>query len=133
MNDLSAMRSLKVGVEALKAVEVAATLDGDTVVIDLRSVLDWQNSRIPGARNVPQRQFDALVGAGFKRLLGADPSRRVIVYSTDDSAAMAAGILRAHGYRRAAYLNGGFDAWLHEHRIVESGAARLRTIERQER
>lgn len=133
MNDSSAIRSSQVGVEALDPVEVAATLDGETAVIDLRSVLEWRNARIPGAWNVPPRQSDGLVGAGLERLLGDDLSRRVIVYSKDDSAAAAAGILRAQGYRRAAYLNGGFAAWQSENRIVESGAARLRTIERKER
>ena len=101
-------------VEGLRPVEVAATLDGDTLVIDLRPEVDpVGGSGIPGATHAT---VEVLSGwAKGERTNGPatlEPSRRIIVYSSDEiEARSAAEMLRDLGFDRVAYLKGGFDGW----------------------
>jgi membrane protein DedA with SNARE-associated domain/rhodanese-related sulfurtransferase len=80
------------------------------VVLDVRSTTaqGLQRQRIPGAVHVPLQD----VGQHLKRL---PRDRDIILYCAcpnEASAAKAAKVLMAHGFRHVRPLHGGLDAWI---------------------
>ena len=96
----------RIGVEELRAL-----LQGDAppVVVDVRAApsLDIDARRIPGARQVELSRIAALAGQ-------LHPEQDIVVFCNcpnDVSAAQAARVLQAHGFKRVRPLAGGLDAW----------------------
>ena len=80
------------------------------VVLDVRSTTaqGLQRQRIPGALHVPLQE----VGQHLERL---PRDRDIILYCAcpnEASAAKAAKVLMAHGFRHVRPLRGGLDAWI---------------------
>ena len=86
----------------------------DVVVIDLRPIEAFRQSRVPRARSVP-------VG-DLRRRQGEIPRvGRVVLYgATPEEVASAYQALRDAGYRNVMVLAGGFPAWLRLGLPVES-------------
>jgi hydroxyacylglutathione hydrolase len=82
-----------------------AMTTGATQVIDVRALDEWNSGHIQGAMHMP-------LGHVERRLGELDPSRPVIaVCQTGSRSAIAAGLLKARGFRDVANLRGGQVAW----------------------
>ncbi len=92
---------------------VAARLErGEVVLLDVRARTEWDAGYIGGARHMP---LTSLVAS-----LEGLPRDAVIVCQceTGSRSAVAASVLRAHGFARVANLTGGITAWQREGRLV---------------
>ena len=78
-------------------------------LIDIRSKKAFSTMHIPGARSLPFAEL--AVSKGFRRYRPINESV-YIVGDDQGKASLAAGILRACGYRNAAVVEGGMKAWL---------------------
>ena len=93
---------------------------------DMRA--NFERQHIPGARFL---DLPALKGADFATAmeqLGVGSSERIIVYDHSPLRSATRGwwLLRQHGARHVAVLDGGLGKWLGEARPVESGPAPAR-------
>ena len=91
------------------------------VVLDVRSITaqGLQRQRIPGALHVPLQE----VGQHLDKL---PRDRDIVLYCAcpnEASAAKAAKVLMAHGFRHVRPLRGGLDAWIAAGYSVEEIAA----------
>lgn len=112
---------------------LAAELAAGPLVLDCRSLADYQKGHVPGAVRVDSPAWAKAVGDGTdaagwsKRLgdLGVNKGRRVVVYDAGKSrdAAHAWWVLRYWGVEDVRVLNGGFKAWLAAACPVETAAA----------
>ena len=95
----------------------------DTVLLDVRSRLEFESSWIDGAANIPLEELDAR--------LDEIPERRevVVVCRTGVRATIAAEAL-ARGGRRARVLEGGMLAWRRARLPIREGRRRL-PVDRQ--
>lgn len=113
------LASARAKIERLSPAEAAEATEagdaGEAVLVDIRSEL--QRSRdgvIPGAlhhpRNVLEWRMDPSSGFSDPAVGGLD-RRVVLVCDEGYASSLAAATLREIGYRRAADLEGGFQAW----------------------
>lgn len=110
----SASRSaLTIPIEGLEPIEVEAALDGETILIDLRPETDRVIEGIPGAfEATPETLVPWAAGSWDDRPFELEKSRRIIVYSSDDTQSRTAvQALLEMGFERAAYLIGGLHSW----------------------
>jgi thiosulfate/3-mercaptopyruvate sulfurtransferase len=104
--------------------------------LDLRPAEEFAVSRIPGAVHLdlwgvslidtseaPLRAFMWMIGHLFA-LRGVTPDRPVVVYESCSGlrAARAQWFLDYFGHQHSQLLDGGFDLWKREGRVVETGA-----------
>jgi rhodanese-related sulfurtransferase len=98
----------------LAPADVAAALDEDVVLVDVRE-LDERTARgfIAGAVFAPRGMLEFLAdGASPHHRPEFEPARRTIVYSASGArSALAADTLSRMGYRNVASLDGGITAW----------------------
>jgi hydroxyacylglutathione hydrolase len=74
-------------------------------VLDVRSRAEWDAGHIPGAEHVP-------LGHLFEKLPSAPTRRSVVVHCQGGArSAIAASLLRAHGFLQVMNLPGGFNEW----------------------
>jgi phage shock protein E len=95
-----------------------AAKDANVVVLDVRSLGEYEAGHVPGAKHVPH---DVLA----KRLeeLAAARNQEVVVYCRSGRrAALAEEVLRGAGFGKVTHLEGDFTAWEAEHRPVEKAA-----------
>lgn len=104
-------------VEQVEADAVAQSLAADdVVVVDVRSVEEWNAGHVPGAVHAPLgRLRDALAH------LPAE-ARLVMQCQAGGRSAIAASLARLSGRSDVANLRGGFDAWKARELPVEQGA-----------
>ena len=79
---------------------------GDTIVLDVRPVLEYQQGHIAGARSIPLDELEA-------RLAELDPAREVVAYCRGPYCVFAdeaVALLRAHGLHAQRYTE-GFPEW----------------------
>ena len=117
----------KAGIENLSPAELARELEGgDVLLVDLREPDETEKGVIPGAVRSPRGmlEFHADPATPFY-LDGFDRDRRVILYCAAGSrSALGACTLQQLGYRDVGHLEGGFTAWVNEHRpVVAPGVA----------
>jgi hydroxyacylglutathione hydrolase len=92
-------------------VERAAT--GGMTVLDVRSAGEWREGHVPWARNVP-------LGDLPERLDEVPRDRPIVVHcQAGGRAAIAASLLRAHGFSDVRVFPGGFAEWAQSGRAVE--------------
>jgi hydroxyacylglutathione hydrolase len=78
---------------------------GETIVLDVRSDMEWQEGHLPGARHIP---------LGYLRdRLGELTTRTPLITHclSGGRSAIAASILRGAGFEQVSNLSGGFQAW----------------------
>jgi rhodanese-related sulfurtransferase len=109
----SSRGAITIPVEGLEPIEVEAALDGETVLIDLRLEADRVTEGIPGAiETTSQKLMSWAAGTWIDSPFELGRSRRIIVYSSDDSESRTVvESLQAMGFERVAYLVGGLDRW----------------------
>lgn len=75
------------------------------VVLDVRTVKEWQDKHIAGSDNIPLPHLE-------ERLLEVPRDRQVVVHCASGyRSSIAASLLARHGFTRVADLVGGFAAW----------------------
>lgn len=80
---------------------------GDTIVLDVRPALEYQQGHIAGARSIPVDELEA-------RLAELDPAREVVAYCRGPYCVFAdeaVALLRARGRRAQRYAE-GFPEWV---------------------
>lgn len=101
-------------IENLAPHEVAAALDEDAVLLDLREPAERDaQGQIPGAIAAPRGmlEFWADPDSPYHRA-ELDPDRRTILYcASGGRSALATDTLQRLGYRNVAHLDGGLKAW----------------------
>jgi len=88
------------------------------VLIDLRPAVEFQKSRLPGARSVPMKELE-------KRFREIPQSGRVVLYcdcSQNQIIEQAYQVLKDYGYRNTAVLADPYQDWIRRKYPVESGA-----------
>jgi glyoxylase-like metal-dependent hydrolase (beta-lactamase superfamily II) len=95
----------------------------DTVLLDVRSRLEFESSWIDGAANIPLEELDA-------RLDEIPEQREVVVVCRTGVRATIAAEALARGGRRARVLEGGMLAWRRARLPVREGRRRL-PVDRQ--
>jgi molybdopterin/thiamine biosynthesis adenylyltransferase/rhodanese-related sulfurtransferase len=79
----------------------------EITVIDVREPDEWHQGAIPGALLLPRGILERDIAG-----LVADPATELVLYcSSGARSALAAAALLDMGYRNAASLSGGFEAW----------------------
>ena len=113
----SELRRKATGVLSVEPQEAVQLINGDALVIDLRSAGGFGRGHIVNARNIPADELDARIGK-----LGSDKAKPVLV-------ACEAGLLstkavqklREAGFSSAYGLKGGMNAWADAGLPVVSG------------
>ena len=88
------------------------------VLIDLRPAVDFQKSRMPGARSVPMKELE-------KRFREIPQSSRVVLYCDcpqNQIIEQAYQVLKDYGYRNTAVLADPYQDWVRRKYPVEVGA-----------
>ena len=88
------------------------------VLIDLRPAVEFQKSRLPGARSVPMKELE-------KRFREIPQSGRVVLYcdcSQNQIIEQGYQVLKDYGYRNTAVLADPFQDWLKRKYPIETGA-----------
>jgi hydroxyacylglutathione hydrolase len=116
---LERWRSSNGGLQTIPTVtmeEVANRLTGqEATLLDVRNEAEWTSGHVPGALNVP-------LGSMFQRMQDIPRERPIIVHCQSGArAAMAASLLKAHGFDDVRLFRGGYTEW--------SGAGRPRVSE----
>lgn len=123
MDAAAMVASARSRIESLTPTEVAAALDGETLLVDVREKDErLDRGTLPGSVSVPRGRLEFCADPGGEsRSPEFDLSRRTILYCTDGTrSALAADTLSRMGYWRVAYLSGGLESWEEEGREVES-------------
>lgn len=103
----SELRRKASGVSSIEAPEVVRLINGDALVIDLRSAESFGRGHIVNARNIPADEIDARLGK-----LGADKSKPVVVVcDAGMTSTKAVGKLRQAGFESTYGLKGGMNGW----------------------
>jgi rhodanese-related sulfurtransferase len=107
-------------VVTVTAEQVKGFLDASEkmVLIDLRPAMEFQKSRLPGARSLPMKELE-------KRFREIPQSGRVVLYcdcSQNQIIEQGYQVLKDYGYRNTAVLADPFQDWLKRKYPVESGA-----------
>jgi hydroxyacylglutathione hydrolase len=88
---------------------------GTIVLLDVRSSAEWAAGHIPGAQHIP-------LGYLPDQLMSLSTSRPVIVHCQAGArSAIAASLLRAHGFPQVITLAGGFNEWQAARQPVHRG------------
>lgn len=122
----SSPRAVRIPIEGLEPIEVEAALDGETVLVDLRSEDDRATEGVPGAIGAAAKELISWAeGTWADMPFELERSRRIIVYSSEDAESRdAAEALREMGFERVAYLIGGSERWArHQTRATASSDA----------
>ena len=112
----------KADVENLTPDQVAAELEGDAVLVDLREPEELDSAGvIPGSVHAPRGMLEFYADPALpyhKPELERD--RRVILHcASGGRSALAAKTLKEMGYSNVAHLDGGMKRWAEEGKPVE--------------
>jgi rhodanese-related sulfurtransferase len=109
-------------VEGLTPTDVAAALDGETILVDVREPEECLSGVIGGAIVVPRGLLEFHADPTCESYDAAfDKARRLILCCSDGSrSALAADTLIRMGYWRVSYLKGGLESWINEERGLEA-------------
>lgn len=103
----SELRRKASGLINVEAGEAVKLINGDAVVIDLRSVDAFSKGHIVNARNIPSDELDAKLGS-----LGSLKSKPIVtVCEAGITSTKAVNTLRAAGFESAYGLKGGMSGW----------------------
>lgn len=117
----SMVEEAKSQVESLTPVEVAAALDGETLLVDVREEQERvEHGVIPGDIAAPRGMLEFWADPASPHHRDEfDRDRRIILYcASGGRSALAASTLQRLGYRRVAHLDGGLAVWKENGRAV---------------
>ena len=109
-------------VEGLTPTEVAAALDGETLLVDVRESEERrEHGVIAGSVPAPRGLLEFYADPSCEQHRPEfDMNRRVILYCGDGTrSALAADTMTRMGYWRVAFLDGGMEAWTRDGRETE--------------
>ncbi|WP_306366346.1 rhodanese-like domain-containing protein [Nocardiopsis sp. CC223A] len=89
------------------AVRSLVETDPDTLLVDVRTPAEYENSHVPGAINLPLQR----VSAHLERIVTDAGGRLVLICQSGDRARRCQGELVAAGLRNTVVMNGGMNAW----------------------
>ncbi|WP_285731882.1 rhodanese-like domain-containing protein [Nocardiopsis sp. ATB16-24] len=110
------------------AVRSLVETDPDTLLVDVRTPAEYENSHIPGAVNLPLQQVDT----HLERIVADAGGRLVLVCQSGNRARQCQDRLAAAGLRETAVMNGGMNAWEAQGAPLVRGRQRW-SLERQVR
>ncbi len=91
---------------------LAAALDRDGIVVDVREPAEFREGHVPGATNIPMGQLTARLGE-------INPNRAVhVVCASGNRSSAMADVLTANGFD-AVNVAGGTSAWIRSGRPIE--------------
>lgn len=97
--------------------ERQAKKDPTLFVLDVRTAKEFAEGHVPGAVNVPYDQIAS-------RLAQIPKDKDVVLYCRSGRrTGLAAGVLKANGYKELKQLQGDMETWLKDGRPVEGGDA----------
>lgn len=102
--------------------------DPDTLLVDVRTPAEYENSHIPGAINLPLQRVDA----HLERIVTDAGGRLVLVCQSGNRAGQCQDKLAAAGLADTVVMNGGMNAWEAQGAPVVRGRSRW-SLERQVR
>ena len=87
---------------------------GNTVVIDVRQVDEWDHGHIDGSVHTPRGLLEFIADPTSPRHKDQlnPASRTIVVCASGARAALAAATLKSMGYQDAVVLDGGLKAWI---------------------
>ena len=104
-------------VPQLTVAEAATRLaSGNLTLLDVRGRAEWEVGHVPGAKHIPVGYLTEHLGE-----IARDTPVAVHCQSGARSA-IAASVLRAHGFTNVANVSGGFDAWQAARQPIEAAA-----------
>jgi|GEM_PF-765986 rhodanese-related sulfurtransferase len=106
-------------------VAAARAVGEKIIVIDVRSLVAWNQGHVPGALHVP---VDELF-ARMNELPSADEDPQIVVYCWGpacNGSTKAALVLARAGYQHVREMIGGFEYWAREGLSIENAAGRRR-------
>lgn len=108
-------------VEGLTPTDVAAAIDGDTVLVDVREPEECFEGVIEGSIVIPRGLLEFRADPNCEGHDTAfDKARRLIICCSDGSrSALAAATLVRMGYWRVSFLKGGLQRWIGEGRDLQ--------------
>lgn len=115
-------------VEGLSPTEVAAALDSETLLVDVREPEErHEHGALSGSISTPRGELEFRADPeSVHHRSEFVPTRRTILYCNDGArSALAANTLQDMGYWRVAYLRGGIEAWRKEGRLIEGARGRI--------
>jgi rhodanese-related sulfurtransferase len=93
-------------ISASMAIRVMNNND-DTLILDIRSVADYKNGHIKGAKNIPLNEFASAID-GYSKF----KDKPVLIYcNSGNSATRAIKLLKNAGFKKINNLEGGIAAW----------------------
>jgi rhodanese-related sulfurtransferase len=114
LDELLAEARAKIG--RLTPAEALAAVDGGGLIVDIRAAdARERNGIVPGSIHVPRTVFEWRLepgGAWRNPHVGSADRRLVVLCEHGYSSSFAAAILIEFGYREAAEVAGGFEAWV---------------------
>jgi molybdopterin/thiamine biosynthesis adenylyltransferase/rhodanese-related sulfurtransferase len=104
------LASARTRVAEVTPTELAARLDDDPVLLDVREPEEWELGTLPAAVKVPRGVLEYTIGKHV-----ADPTQPIVVYCEVGHRSLLAGVaLQDLGYRNVTSLVGGFTRWKQE-------------------
>ncbi len=81
---------------------------GDLVILDVRTVSEYESGHLEGAINIPVEELS-------QRLSELNPSDEILVYCrTGNRSTSAVRILKSNGFEKLYHMDGGITAWINE-------------------
>ena len=110
------LRKRSGGVRSINAIDLPRVMSNEkAVVLDVSDSNEFENGRIPKARNIPLSRIES----DINRLNKFKTRPIVIVCRVGNRSSKAASILRKHDFSDVRTLQGGFAAWTKENLPIE--------------
>jgi sulfur dioxygenase len=109
--------------------QLESSREEESVLLDVRTVGEFETLHIAGAVNVP---LDRLDPAALKARFGAGATL-YCVCQTGTRSQIAAGVLRSAGFANVIHVDGGTNAWTAADLPIERGTRRVLPLDQQMR
>ncbi len=110
------LRKRSVGVTTILANDLPRVMKNEkAIVVDVSDSKEFDNGRIPKARNIPLSRIES----DINRLNKFKSRPVVVVCRIGNRSAKAANILKKHQFTDVRTLKGGFSAWAKENLPIE--------------
>lgn len=108
--------SATVSPPVLPASDLAAARDGDIILVDTRSGVEWECVRIPGATNIPGESLTESALLDVREKAATRPKLVFYGYSTNERTLVTAATkAQSMGFAGVHVLQGGIGKWNHDY------------------